>query len=97
MLGSLPVSPSLLPTIPHEQYRATIDVNQVIWDGGVTHSAREVEKVVNELNLSRITSYNVCYTKLLREQLLQPVFIIAVNHVKLLGEVVYVTLPDKVS
>jgi outer membrane protein TolC len=53
MLGSLPVSPSLLPTIPHEQYRATVDVNQVIWDGGVTHSAREVEKVVNELNLTQ--------------------------------------------
>jgi outer membrane protein TolC len=51
MLGSLPISPDLLPSIPHEQYRATVDINQIIWDGGVTRNAREVEKVVNELNL----------------------------------------------
>jgi len=51
MLGSLPISTGSLPTVPHEQYRATFDVSQVLWDGGVTRSAREVEKVVNELNL----------------------------------------------
>lgn len=51
MLGSVPIPPGSLPSIPHEQYRATIDVSQVLWDGGVTRNAREVEKVVKELNL----------------------------------------------
>ncbi len=53
LLSSLPVPPGSLPSVPHEQYRATIDVNQVIWDGGVTRSARAVEQVVNELNMQQ--------------------------------------------
>lgn len=53
LLSSLPVPPGSLPSIPHDQYRATFDVSQVIWDGGVTRSAREVEKVVSELNMQQ--------------------------------------------
>lgn len=53
LLGSLPVPPGSLPSVPHEQYRATVDLSQLIWDGGVTRSAREVEKVVSELNLQQ--------------------------------------------
>ncbi len=53
LLSSLPVPPGSLPSIPHEQYRATFDVNQVIWDGGVTRSARAVEQVVTELNMQQ--------------------------------------------
>jgi outer membrane protein TolC len=53
MLGSIPLPPGSLPSIPHEQYRATFDVSQVIWDGGVTRSARAVEQVVNELNMKQ--------------------------------------------
>jgi len=53
LLSSLPVPPGSLPSIPHEQYRATLDVSQVIWDGGVTRSARAVEKVVTELNMQQ--------------------------------------------
>jgi outer membrane protein TolC len=51
--GQLPVPPEVIPSIPNEQYRATFDVSQVIWDGGVTRSARAVEQVVNELNLKQ--------------------------------------------
>ena len=51
--GQLPVPPGVIPTIPHEQYRASFDVGQVIWDGGVTRSARAVEQVVNELNMKQ--------------------------------------------
>ena len=51
--GQLPVPPEVIPSIPNEQYRATFDVNQVIWDGGVTRSARAVEQVVHELNLKQ--------------------------------------------
>lgn len=53
LLGSVPLPPGSLPTIPHEQYRATVDVSQVIWDGGVTRSAREVERIVSELNMQQ--------------------------------------------
>lgn len=53
MLGSLPIPPGSLPSVPHEQYRATVDLNQVIWDGGVTRSAREVERVISELNMQQ--------------------------------------------
>ena len=51
--GQLPVPPEVIPSIPNEQSRATFDVNQVIWDGGVTRSARAVEQVVHELNLKQ--------------------------------------------
>ena len=40
--GSMPIPAGSLPSIPHEQYRVTADISQVIWDGGVTRSAREV-------------------------------------------------------
>jgi len=53
LLGSMPIPAGSLPSIPHEQYRATVDLNQVIWDGGVTRSAREVERVVSELNMKQ--------------------------------------------
>ena len=53
MPGSMPVPPGSLPSIPHEQYRATVDLNQIIWDGGATRSAREVERVVSELNMQQ--------------------------------------------
>jgi outer membrane protein TolC len=51
--GQQQVPPGMIPSIPHEQYRASFDVNQVIWDGGVTRSARVVEQVVNELNMQQ--------------------------------------------
>ncbi|MDM8001958.1 MAG: TolC family protein [Bacteroidota bacterium] len=53
LLGNVPLPPGSLPSIPHEQYRATVDISQVIWDGGVTRSAREVERIVSELNLQQ--------------------------------------------
>jgi outer membrane protein TolC len=53
LLSSLPISPGSLPSIPHEQYRTTLDISQVFWDGGLTRSARAVEKIVNELNMKQ--------------------------------------------
>ena len=55
MLGSLSsmIPAGALPEIPHDQYRATLDVNQLIWDGGVTHSARQAEQIALELNLQQ--------------------------------------------
>jgi outer membrane protein TolC len=46
VLGSLPIPgiSSLISPLPHEQYKVTVDINQVIYDGGAIKSAREVEK-----------------------------------------------------
>ncbi len=55
MLGGVSAMfPSLiLPDIPHDQYRAMLNVNQLIWDGGVTRSAREIEQITLELNMQQ--------------------------------------------
>ena len=52
-LPGIPLPPGSLPSIPHEQYRGTFDISQVIWDGGVTRNARAVEQVVSELNMQQ--------------------------------------------
>ena len=46
VLGSLPIPgiSSLISPLPHEQYKVTVDINQVIYDGGAIKSAREIEK-----------------------------------------------------
>jgi outer membrane protein TolC len=46
VLGSLPIPgiSSLISPLPHEQYKLTVDINQVIYDGGAIKSARELEK-----------------------------------------------------
>jgi outer membrane protein TolC len=46
VLGSLPIPgiASLISPLPHEQYKITVDINQVIYDGGAIKSEREIEK-----------------------------------------------------
>src|SRR5512145_3291474 len=55
MLGGLSsIMPSVaIPEVPHDQYRATIDINQLIWDGGITRNAKQAEQVALELNLQQ--------------------------------------------
>ena len=36
--------------LPHEQYRITLDINQVIYDGGAVKGARELEKAGLDIN-----------------------------------------------
>ena len=52
VLGSLPIPglSSLISPLPHEQYKITVDINQVIYDGGAIKSARGLEKA--NLNVS---------------------------------------------
>jgi outer membrane protein TolC len=46
-IGSLPVPgiDGLIKPLPHEQYRITLDINQMIYDGGAIKSARALEKM----------------------------------------------------
>ena len=52
ILGSLPVPGigDLIKPLPHEQYKITLDVNQVIYDGGAVKSARALEKAELKVN-----------------------------------------------
>ncbi len=54
--GSLPV-PGLAdnaPAMPHDQYKFTLDLNQVIYDGGVTKNNRKLEDTSLELSKEEI-------------------------------------------
>ncbi len=51
VIGSLPFQgiADLIKPLPHEQYKVTLDINQVIFDGGAIKGARALEKA--DLNL----------------------------------------------
>jgi len=53
ILGSLPVPgiTDLIKPLPHEQYKITVDINQVIYDGGAIKGARALEKA--DLNINQ--------------------------------------------
>lgn len=51
-LGSLPIPniSDFIKPLPHEQYRITVDINQVIYDGGAIKNARALEKAELSVN-----------------------------------------------
>jgi outer membrane protein TolC len=52
VLGSLPIPgiADAIKPLPHEQYKITLDLNQVIYDGGATKGARALEKADLSVN-----------------------------------------------
>jgi outer membrane protein TolC len=52
ILGSLPVPgiADMIKPLPHEQYKVTLDVNQMLYDGGAIKSARALEKTDLDIN-----------------------------------------------
>ena len=52
MLGSLPIPgiADMIKPLPHDQYKLTVDLNQMIYDGGAIKSARSLEKVDLSIN-----------------------------------------------
>ena len=52
VLGSIPIPgiADLIEPLPHEQYKLTVDINQVIYDGGAIKGARALEKA--DLNIN---------------------------------------------
>ena len=52
VLGSLPVPgiANAIKPLPNEQYKITIDINQVIYDGGAIKGARNLEKANLKVN-----------------------------------------------
>lgn len=51
-LGSLPFPgiSDVIKQLPHEQYKITVDINQVIYDGGTTKNLRAMEKADLDIN-----------------------------------------------
>ena len=52
MLGSLPIPgiADMIKPLPHDQYKLTVDLNQMIYNGGAIKSARSLEKVDLSIN-----------------------------------------------
>jgi len=52
MLGALPVPgiADMIKPLPHDQYKITVDINQMIYDGGAIKSARALEKADKNIN-----------------------------------------------
>ena len=52
VLGSLPIPgiANAIKPLPHEQYKVTLDINQVIYDGGAIKGARALEKADLSVN-----------------------------------------------
>ena len=50
VLGSLPIPgiADAIKPLPHEQYKITVDINQVIYDGGAIKGARALGKSRSE-------------------------------------------------
>jgi outer membrane protein TolC len=65
-LGSLPIPgiADAIKPLPHEQYKITLDINQVIYDGGAIKGARALEKA--DLNVNEKQTETDLYK--LREQ-----------------------------
>ncbi len=55
-LAALPAISDLIAPLPHEQYRLTLDINQVIYDGGATKGARALEKADLKVNMMAVES-----------------------------------------
>ena len=49
-LGAIPGISKLITPMPHDQYKVTLDVNQVIYDGGAIRSGRAIEKIDKSIN-----------------------------------------------
>lgn len=54
-LSSLPISdPPMIPTMKKDQYKATIDATQLIWDGGNINSQKQITKANTEVEKQQV-------------------------------------------
>jgi outer membrane protein TolC len=49
-LGAIPGLSKVLTPMPNDQYKLTLDINQVIYDGGAIRSGRAIEKINQNIN-----------------------------------------------
>jgi outer membrane protein TolC len=75
VLGSIPIPgiADAIKPVPHEQYKITVDINQVFYDGGAIKGARALEKAELSVNEKQTESdlyklrgqINTCYFSIL--------------------------------
>ncbi|MEE4214308.1 MAG: TolC family protein [Bacteroidales bacterium] len=53
-MAPLPGIEDYLPVVPHDQYKVTMDINQLIYDGGATKSIRLVEDAALEVKREEV-------------------------------------------
>ena len=60
VLGALPIPgiTNVIKPLPNEQYKITLDINQVIYDGGAIKGARALEKADLSINKLKQISTN---------------------------------------
>ncbi len=51
---SIPIDIPGIPTIDKDQYRATIDVSQTVWDGGATRSQKKIAEANNDVERQNV-------------------------------------------
>ncbi|MFV0537875.1 MAG: TolC family protein [Dysgonomonas sp.] len=53
-LSSLPIPNAEIPTMKKDQYKATIDATQLIWDGGIINAQKQITKANTEVEKQKI-------------------------------------------
>lgn len=53
-LSSLPIPNTEIPTMKKDQYKATIDATQLIWDGGIINAQKQITKANAEVEKQKI-------------------------------------------
>lgn len=53
-LSSLPIPNAEIPTMKKDQYKATVDATQLIWDGGVISAQKQITKANTEVEKQEI-------------------------------------------
>lgn len=53
-LSSLPIPNGEIPTMKKDQYKATIDATQLIWDGGIISARKQITKANTEIEKQKI-------------------------------------------
>jgi len=51
---TVPNMEDLFPTIPNDNYNVELNVNQIIWDGGVVKSEKEIQHAANEIDMQKL-------------------------------------------
>ena len=49
-MSALPALAKAISPMPHDQYKITLDINQVLFDGGTIKKSREIEKIDQSIN-----------------------------------------------
>ncbi len=51
---TVPTMPDFFPEFPNDNYNIELNVNQIIWDGGIVKSEKEIQNAANEIDLQKL-------------------------------------------